>query len=59
MWMFDINYVCQNNSYRQLLTPLCVFQPLLHDLHQTSMERFVKLAVVRDFCVAKMLLSLA
>ena len=33
----------------QLFTPLHVFLRLLHDLHETSTERFVNLAVVHDF----------
>ena len=49
MWTFDVNYVTRENSYVQLLAPLRVFLPLLRDLRQTSTERFVKPAVVRDF----------
>ena len=48
----DVNYVTQNNSYVQLAT-LRVFQPLLRDLRQTSTERYVKPAVVRDFFVVR------
>ena len=59
MWTFDLNYVTQNNSYVQLLATQCLFQPLILDLRQTSNERFLKLAVVRDFCGAKMSLPLA
>lgn len=44
--VFDINYVTQNNSYVHLLAMLCMFQPLFCDLHQTSNNCFVKLAVV-------------
>ena len=54
MWMFDINNVTQNNSYIQLLATLCMFQPLLRDLRQTSTERFMKPAVVHDFCCTKL-----
>ena len=43
----------------KLLATLCVFQPLLNcDLHQTSTERSVKPAVVRDVCGAKTSLPL-
>ena len=41
MWLFDVNYLTQNNIYVQLLTTLCII-----DLRQTSTERFVKPAVV-------------
>ena len=59
MWMFDVNDVTQNNSYIQLLAPLCVFLPLLHDLCQTSTDRFMKPAVVHDFWNIKLSLPLA
>ena len=49
IWIFDINYVTQNNSYIQLLAPLCSFLPLFRDLCQTSTKCFVKSAVVHDF----------
>ena len=52
MWTSDVNCVTQNNSIVQLLVPLCVFQPLLRDIRQTSTERFVEPAVVRDVCGA-------
>ena len=29
MWTFDVNDITQNNSYVQLLTMLCMLQPLL------------------------------
>ena len=50
MWKIDLNYITQTNSYVQLLATLCLFYPLLRDLRQTSTERFVKPAVVQDFC---------
>ena len=53
IWTVDVNDETQNNSYVQLLATLCVFQPLLRNLRQTSTKRFVKQAVVRDFCGAK------
>ena len=56
MWPFDVTH---NNSYVQLFAPLRVFLPLLCDLCQTFTERFVKPAVVRDVCGAKMSLPLA
>ena len=59
MRMFDVNYVTQNNSFVQLLATLCLFLPFLHDLCQTSIECFVKPAVVRDFCGTKMSVLLA
>ena len=60
MWTFDVNYVTQYNRYVQLLATLYVFLPLLRDLCQVSTElRFVKPAVLRDFCRAKMSLPLA
>ena len=49
MWTFGVNNVTQNNSYIQLLATLCELLPVLRDLRQTSTERFVKPAVVRDF----------
>ena len=58
MWMFDINYVTQNNSYMQLLAMLCVFLPVLRDLCQTSTKHFVKPAVVHDLCGMKWSLQL-
>ena len=45
---FYVNFVTQKNSSMQLFATLCVFQPLLSDLRQTSTERFVKLAVAPD-----------
>ena len=59
MRTFDVDYVTQNNSYVQLLASLCVVLPLLRELRQTSTERPVKPAVVRDFCGAKISLHLA
>ena len=38
MWMFHINDISQKSSY----------VPLLHDLRETSTERFVKPAVVHN-----------
>ena len=52
LWTFDIDYVSQNNSYVQLFATRCVFLPLLRNLRQTFTERFVKPAIVRDFCGA-------
>ena len=59
VWTFDVNYITWNNSYVQVLATLCVFQPLLRDLRQASNERFMKLAVVRDFFGTKMSVPLA
>ena len=58
MWTFYVNYVTQNNSYIQLLATLCMFLPLLRNLRQTSTERFMKPAVVHDFCGGKVSLAL-
>ena len=49
MRTFDVDYVTQNVSYVQLLATPCVVLPLLHNLRQTSSERFVKRAIVSDF----------
>ena len=46
MWTVDINYVTQNNGYVQMLATLRVFLPLLRDLREMSIERFVKPAVI-------------
>ena len=54
MGIFDVDYITQNNSYVQLLAPLCMFQPLIHDLRQTTTEYFVKPAVVHDFWGVKL-----
>lgn len=60
MRTFDVDYVTQNVSYVQLLATPCVVLPLLHNLRQTSSERFVKRAIVNDFfCGAKIELPLA
>ena len=59
MWTFNVDYVTQKNSYVQLSATLCVFLPLLRDLRETSAERFVKPAVVRDFWGLKLSLPLA
>ena len=59
MWTDRHNYVTQNNSYAQLLAMLCMFQTLLYGLHQTSAQRFMKPAVVHDFCGSKMPLQFA
>ena len=39
MWSFYVNFVSQKNSFVQLLITLCLFQPLLRDLRQTSKRR--------------------
>ena len=38
-WAFYVNFVTQKNSSVQLLATLCLFQPLLRDLHQTPKRR--------------------
>ena len=53
MWTFDVHHVIQNNSYMQLSAKLCVFEPLLRDLRQTSPERFVKPAVARVIALSR------
>ena len=58
IWTFDVNDVTQNNSYTPLLPPLGVFLSLLRILRQTSTERFLKWAVVRDFWSVKVSLPL-
>ena len=52
-------YYGNDNSYIHLLEPLYMFLPLLRDLHQTSTEHFVKLAVVHDLWAVKLPLPLA
>ena len=49
MWAFDVKYI----------TIITIFKPLLCDLCQTSTERFMKPAVLHDFCGMKMSLPLA
>ena len=51
IWTFDVNDITQNNSYVQLLVPLCVFLPLLCDLRQTYTKCSMKPAVVLDWAV--------
>ena len=38
-WSFYVNFVSQKNSSVHLLITLCLFQPLLRDLRQTSKRR--------------------
>ena len=38
-WSFYVNFVSQKNNSVQLLATLCLFQPLLRDLRQTSKRR--------------------
>ena len=39
LWVFYVNFVSQKNSSVQLLITICLFQPLLRDLRQTSKRR--------------------
>ena len=59
MCTFDVDSITQNNGYMQLLATLCMFLPLLRDLHQMSSECFMKPAVERNFWGVKVALPLA